>query len=74
MFEFAEPRTERFADDWEFWRPGIWHLCVTVPGVAALAESIAAHGGRHRAEVIEAPAGSGLKLTYCQDPWGNPIE
>ena len=74
MFEFAEPRTERFADDWEFWRPGIWHLCVTAPDVAALAANIAASGGRHRSDVLEAPAGSGLHLTYCQDPWGNPIE
>ncbi len=74
VFEFGEPKTERFADDWEFWRPGIWHLCITAPDVAALAEAIVASGGRHRSDVLEAPAGSGLKLTYCQDPWGNPIE
>lgn len=74
MFEFSEPRTDRFADDWEFWRPGIWHLCVTAPDVAVLAASIASHGGRHRSEVLEAPEGSDLRLTYCQDPWGNPIE
>jgi len=74
MFEFVEPRTGRFADDWEFWRPGIWHLCVTTPDVATLAAEIAAKGGRHRTEVIESPPGSGLSLTFCQDPWGNPIE
>jgi len=74
MFEFVEPRTGRFADDWEFWRPGIWHLCVTAPDVAALAAEIAAKGGRHRTKVLESPPGSGLSLTFCQDPWGNPIE
>ena len=74
MFEFSEPRTERFGDDWEFWRPGIWYLCITAPDVAALAEAIAVSGGRHRSAALEAPPGSGLKLTYRQDPWGNPSQ
>jgi len=74
MFEFVEPQTGRFADDWEFWCPGIWHLSVTAPDVAALAAEIAAKGGRHRTEILEAPPGSGFSLTFCQDPWGNPIE
>ena len=74
MFEFGQPRTEPFADDWEFWRPGIWHICVTAPDVGELATLIAAHGGRQRTDVIASPPGSQFRLTFCQDPWGNPIE
>lgn len=72
MFEFVEPRTPAFIDDWEFWRPGIWHICVTTPDVAAMAARVAASGGKHRGAVIEAPPG--FRLTFCADPWGNPIE
>ncbi len=74
MFEFLEPRTERFKDDWEFWRPGAWHVCITTHDVEGLAASIAAKGGRHRTPVLETVPGSGFKMTFCQDPWGNPIE
>lgn len=74
MFEFIEPRTEPFRNDWEFWRPGAWHVCLTTPDVEAVAASIAANGGRHRTEVMEASPGSGFWITFCQDPWGNPVE
>ena len=60
MFEFIEPRTLPFRDDWEYWRPGLWHVCLTAPDVAALAATIAANGGRHRTEVLEASPGSGF--------------
>ncbi len=74
MFEFLDPKTEPFRDDWEFWRPGTWHVCITTPDVEGLAASVAAHGGRHRTAVLEASPGSGFRMTFCQDPWGNPIE
>lgn len=74
MFEFSEPKTLPFVDDWEFWRPGIWHMCITAPDVGALSTHIVAAGGRQRTEVIESPPGSGRTLSFCQDPWGNPIE
>ena len=74
MFEFMQPRTEPFVDDWEFWRPGIWHICITAPDVAELAAWIVAHGGRHRTDVVTSAPGSEFRLTFCQDPWGNPIE
>lgn len=74
MFEFIEPRTEPFRNNWEFWRPGTWHVCLTTPDVEVLAASIAANGGRHRTEVLEASPGSGFWMTFCQDPWGNPVE
>ena len=74
MFEFLDPRTKPFKDDWEFWRPGTWHFCITTPAVGELAASIAARGGRHRTPVLESSPGSGFMMTFCQDPWGNPIE
>lgn len=74
MFEFGDPRTEPFSNDWEFWRPGIWHLCITASDVAELADRIAAHGGRHRTDIAASPSKSAFRLTFCQDPWGNPIE
>ena len=74
MFEFLDPRTERLKDDWEFWRPGTWHICITTPDVEGLAATVAAHGGRHRTAVLESSPGSGFKMTFCQDPWGNAIE
>ena len=74
LFEFVEPATERPADPLEFWRTGIFHLCVRDPDVEGLARRIAATGGRMRTRVHESFAGEPYRWCYCEDPFGTIVE
>lgn len=74
LFEFIEPTTETPRNNMEYWRVGYFHLCFTDPNIEALAERIAATGGKKRTEVKNVVPGTGRKLIYCEDPFGNIIE
>jgi catechol 2,3-dioxygenase-like lactoylglutathione lyase family enzyme len=74
LFEFVEPPTERRADPLEFWRTGVFHLCVREPDVAGLARRIAATGGRMRTPVHQSFAGEPYRWCYCEDPFGTIVE
>jgi catechol 2,3-dioxygenase-like lactoylglutathione lyase family enzyme len=64
LFEFAEPAV----------RQGIFHVCLTAPGIERMAERIAASGGRRMSRVWEIFPGEPYRTCYCQDPFGNVIE
>jgi catechol 2,3-dioxygenase-like lactoylglutathione lyase family enzyme len=74
LFEFEQPRTEPYADDWEYWRPGLWHFSITDVDPKAAVERVLAAGGSQKTDYFEVPPGSGFQLVFVQDPWGNPIE
>lgn len=74
LFQFVEPAVERRADNFEYWKVGVFHICVTDPDVAALARRIVDAGGRQRAPVFDFAPGRPYQLVYCEDPWGNVIE
>jgi catechol 2,3-dioxygenase-like lactoylglutathione lyase family enzyme len=75
LFEFVEPATERRADNFEYWKTGIFHLCLVAPDIDELAERIARSGGRRRtAQVWEMWPGEPYRTCYCEDPFGNVIE
>lgn len=63
LFEFADP-----AD-------AIAHFCLATPAIDALAELVAATGGRRRtSRVWELFDGEPYRMCYCEDPFGNVIE
>lgn len=74
IFQFLEPATPALEDPWSYWRPGVWHLGVTCPDLDVTIERVVRTGGRRQSEVVEAPPGSGYRLVFCLDPWGNPLE
>jgi catechol 2,3-dioxygenase-like lactoylglutathione lyase family enzyme len=74
LFEFLDPRVERRADNFEYWKVGVFHVCVTDPDIEGLAARIVAAGGRQRVPVFAFIPGRPYKLVYCEDPWGNVIE
>ena len=73
LFDFdddeAGPRGEM-----EYWKNGLYHFCITAPDIEAMVARIEAHGGRMRTDIWEVFPGSGFKLVYCEDPFGNAIE
>jgi catechol 2,3-dioxygenase-like lactoylglutathione lyase family enzyme len=73
LFEFLEPRTEGDAG-FEFWRTGVFHLCLVVDDVAETATAIAAAGGEQTMSVQPIMDGEPFLMCYCADPFGNIIE
>lgn len=72
LFEFTEPRVERPADTFEYWRVGISHVAFTVTDVGSTAARIADAGGVQRTGIhVLRP---GCEICYCEDPWGNILE
>lgn len=74
LFQFVEPAVERPADNFEYWKVGVFHLCVTDPDVEGMARRIVEAGGRQRIPVFEFVPGRPYRLVYCEDPWGNVLE
>jgi catechol-2,3-dioxygenase len=74
LFQFLEPRSARREDNFEYWKTGFFHIAITHPKVAELAEKISAKGGKKRTEVMEISEGSGKQICFCEDPFGNVIE
>lgn len=74
LFQFVEPRAEERDDNFEYWKTGVFHIAVTELAIEELASKIAASGGKQRTEIMELSPGSGKKICFCDDPFGNIIE
>ncbi len=74
LFQFIEPKAERREDNFEYWKTGFYHIAVTEPRIEELAERIASTEGKKRTGILELDPGSGKKICFCEDPFGNIIE
>ena len=73
LFEFKnyEDRENNF----EFWKPGVFHFSVQDPDIEALAEKIVAAGGKQRMPVrYYYPDEKPYRMVYMEDPFGNILE
>ena len=83
IFEFVEPKAERRPNNFEYWKSGFFHICITDPNIDELARKIKENGGKKLSEndVNQCPqilsaseSKPHHKLVYCEDPFGNIIE
>ena len=74
LFEFVAPATEPRGGEFEYWRGGLFHICVVDPDIHGLAARIAQSGGRMRTDVLTLFEGQPQQLVYCEDPFGNVVE
>ena len=76
LFQFIEPVSELRSEEnnFEYWKTGYSHICLTEPNIEGLADQIASTGGKRRTDVMELASGSGKKFCFCEDPFGNVIE
>ncbi|MER8808195.1 VOC family protein [Mesorhizobium australicum] len=75
FFQSIEPPFERRDDAVEFWKSGVFHICVTHPDVEELADRIVASGGALLSAVWDERGGDpNYKMCYCRDPFGTVIE
>ena len=62
LFEFDQPPRD--------WRAGIFHICLAVGDL----DAVAARAGRRTSRVWELFPGEPYRTCYCEDPFGNAIE
>ena len=74
LFQFIEPKAELRDDNFEYWKAGFYHIAITDPQIEELAKRIENSGGKLRTGILELVPGSGKKICFCEDPFGNIIE
>ena len=75
IFEYIEPKAERrIEDNFEYWKSGFTHICITDPDIEGLCKKISETGGKQRSKVWEIVPEKGYKIAFCEDPFGNIIE
>jgi catechol 2,3-dioxygenase-like lactoylglutathione lyase family enzyme len=75
IFQFTDPRAERRTDNFEYWKSGFFHICITVPNIEKICDTIRDNGGRVLSKVHKPVAEKEkYQLAYCEDPYGNIIE
>ncbi len=74
LFEFEHPKSERRKDNFEYWKTGVFHFCITDPDIEGTTARIVDNGGKLRTKIWQIAPDKPYKLAYCEDPWGNIIE
>jgi len=74
IIEYVEPKAERRSDNFEYWKSGIIHICITDPDIEGICKRISENGGKQRTEIWEIVPDKGYKIAFCEDPFGNIIE
>ncbi len=74
IIEYVEPKAQRHQENFEYWKSGITHLCITDPNIEDLCNKISDSGGKQRSKVWGIVPNNGYKIAFCEDPFGNIIE
>ena len=74
LFQFEVPEQSVPNNTYEYWRAGIFHICLTAPDIEEVRERIVQSGGKALSKVWTFYSNKPYKTTYCQDPWGTVIE
>jgi catechol 2,3-dioxygenase-like lactoylglutathione lyase family enzyme len=74
IIEYIEPKAERRLDNFEYWKSGFIHICITDPNIEELCNRITESGGKQRSKIWEIVPDKGYKIAFCEDPFGNVIE
>jgi catechol 2,3-dioxygenase-like lactoylglutathione lyase family enzyme len=74
IIEYVQPKAERRTDNFEYWKSGFIHICITDPDIEGLCKRISEGGGKQRTEIWEFVPEKGYKIAFCEDPFGNIIE
>ena len=74
VFEFIEPKAERPANNFEFWKTSFFHISITEPDIEAITKKIVENDGKQRSQIWQAFRDKPYKIVFCEDPFGNIIE
>jgi catechol 2,3-dioxygenase-like lactoylglutathione lyase family enzyme len=74
IFEYIEPKAQRRQKNFEYWKSGFTHICITDPNIEDLCKKISDSGGKQRSDIWEIVPSKVYKIVFCEDPFGNIIE
>lgn len=74
IFEYVEPKAQRRKENFEYWKSGFTHICITDPNIEDICKKISETGGKQRTNLWEIVPDKGYKVVFCEDPFGNIIE
>lgn len=75
IFEYLDPKAQRrTTDNFEYWKSGFIHICITDPNIDELCRKISENGGKQRSKIWDISPGKESKIAFCEDPFGNIIE
>jgi catechol 2,3-dioxygenase-like lactoylglutathione lyase family enzyme len=74
IFEFIEPKEEQRQNNFEYWKTGFFHICITDPNIEEITKRIVESGGKQRSKIWELTPGKPYKVVSCEDPFGNVID
>jgi catechol 2,3-dioxygenase-like lactoylglutathione lyase family enzyme len=74
LFQFDDPQSVARKENFEYWKPGIFHFTIVEPAIEDLVQRIAESGGKARGRVWTLFPDKPYKMAYCEDPFGNIIE
>jgi catechol 2,3-dioxygenase-like lactoylglutathione lyase family enzyme len=74
LFQFIKPKNVAPPDNFDYWRTGIFHICITATDIDEMAAKIEKAGGKLRSKIWQLFPNKPYRVCYCQDPWGIIIE
>ncbi|KAK5062593.1 hypothetical protein LTR84_004666 [Exophiala bonariae] len=76
LFQFIDPAPAFRGQEFEFTRPGYFHICITDPDPEGLLKNVISDGGKQIGDWMDYSRYGlyGQKGVYMQDPWGNTVE
>ena len=72
LFQFVANAPQE--DNFEYWKDGIYHICILDPDIEDLVKRIEESGGRRRSKVWRLWPDKPYRICYCEDPWGTIVE
>lgn len=74
LFQFNNQEAPE--DNFEYWKTGIFHICIQDPNMEELIEKVVAAGGKKRMEKpgYFYPGQKPYRMIYLEDPFGNIVE
>ena len=74
LIEYLDPKAEKQTKNFEYWKSGLLHLCITDPNIEELCKRICEKGGKQRTNIWRISPDHDYKIVFCEDPFGNIIE
>ena len=74
IFEYIEPKAQRRKENFEYWKSGFTHICITDPNIEDLCSKISDSGGKQRSNILKVVPDKGYKIVFREDPFDNIIE
>ena len=74
ILEYIKAQAEICTANFEHWKSGFIHICVTDPDIEGLCKKISEIERKKRGKIWEVVPDKGIRMAICEDPFGNIID